>query len=50
MQILKVQILNVKDLFTKPLLPVILPESIIPAYNMKRIKPEKDKLDFKEDN
>jgi hypothetical protein len=25
-------------------------ESIIPAYNMKRIKPEKDKLSFKEDN
>jgi len=50
MQIPKVQILSVKDLFTKPL-PIKLPEdSIMPAYNIKRIKPEKDKLDFKEDN
>jgi len=49
MQIPKVQILSVKDLFTKPI-PIKLPEeSIISAYNMKRIKPEKEKLDFKED-
>ena len=48
MQIPKVQILSVKDLFTKPL-PIKLPEeSIIPAYNMKIIKPEKDKLNFRE--
>jgi len=50
MQIPKVQILSVKDLFTKPLLPVILPESIMPAYNMKRIKSEATELEFKEDN
>jgi len=44
MQIPKVQILSVKDLFTKPL-PIKLPEeSIIPAYNMKRIKPKEDTL------
>jgi len=49
MQIPKVQILSVKDLFTKPLLPVILPvEKIIPAYNMKRIKLEEDTLPLKE--
>ena len=49
MQIPKVQILSVKDLFTKPL-PIKLPEeSIIPAYNMKRIKPEGDTLPLEED-
>jgi site-specific DNA-methyltransferase (adenine-specific) len=49
MQIPKVQILSVKDLFTKPLLPVILPESIMPAYNMKRIKPKEDTLPLEEE-
>jgi len=45
MQIPKVQILSVKDLFTKPL-PLKLPEeSIIPAYNMNRIKPKEPKED-----
>ena len=45
MQIPKVQILSVKDLFTKPLPSVILlVESIIPAYSMKRIKPKEDTL------
>jgi site-specific DNA-methyltransferase (adenine-specific) len=49
MQIPKVQILSVKDLFTKPL-PIKLPEeSIIPAYNMKRIKSKGDTLPLKED-
>lgn len=49
MQIPKVQILSVKDLFTKPL-PIKLPEeSIIPAYNMKRIKPKEDILPLNED-
>jgi hypothetical protein len=44
MQIPKVQILSVKDLFTKPL-PIKLPEeSIIPAYNMKRIEPKENTL------
>ena len=44
MQIPKVQILSVKDLFTKPI-PIKLPEeSIIPAYNMKRIKPKEGTL------
>jgi site-specific DNA-methyltransferase (adenine-specific) len=48
MQIPKVQILSVKDLFTKPL-PLKLPEeSIIPAYNMKRIKPKAHDLPFEE--
>jgi len=48
MQIPKVQILSVKDLFTKPL-PIKLPEeSIIPAYNIKRIKPKEDTLSFKD--
>jgi len=50
MQIPKVQILSVKDLFTKPLPPVILPvESIIPAYNMKRIKPKEGTLPLNEE-
>jgi len=45
MQIPKVQILSVKDLFTK-LLPLKLPEeSIIPVYNMSRIKPKEPKED-----
>ena len=49
MQIPKVQILSVKDLFTKPL-PIKLPEeSIIPAYNMKKINSEATELGFKED-
>ena len=49
MQIPKVQILSVKDLFMKPL-PVKLPEeSIIPAYNMKRIKLEEDTLPLEEE-
>jgi site-specific DNA-methyltransferase (adenine-specific) len=44
MQIPKVQILSVKDLFMKPI-PVKLPEeSIIPAYNMKRIEPKENTL------
>lgn len=48
MQIPKVQILSVKDLFTKPI-PIKLPEeSIIPAYNMKRIKPKEGTLSFKD--
>jgi len=48
MQIPKVQILSVKDLFMKPL-PIKLPEeSIIPAYNMKRIKPKEGTLSFKD--
>ena len=49
MQIPKVQILSVKDLFMKPL-PIKLPEeSIIPAYNMKRIKPKEGTLSFKDE-
>jgi hypothetical protein len=44
-----VQILSVKDLFTKPLLPVILPERIMPAYNMKRIKPKEGTLPLEEE-
>jgi len=49
MQIPKVQILSVKDLFTKPI-PIKLPEeSIIPAYNMKRIKPKEGTLPLEEE-
>jgi len=49
MQIPKVQILSVKDLFTKSL-PIKLPEeSIISAYNMKMIKPEATELEFREE-
>jgi hypothetical protein len=49
MQISKVQILSVEDLFTKPL-PVKLPEeSIIPAYNMKRIKPKEGILPLEDE-
>jgi len=49
MQIPKVQILSVKDLFTKPL-PVKLPEeSIIPAYNLKKIKPKEGTLPMEEE-
>jgi hypothetical protein len=44
-----VQILSVKDLFTKPI-PIKLPEeSIIPAYNMKRIKPKEGTLPLEEE-
>jgi len=49
MQIPKVQILSVKDLFTKPLPIKLLEESIIPAYNMKRIKPKEGTLPLEEE-
>ena len=43
MQIPKVQIISVKDLFADPI-PLKLPEKIIPVYNMKRIKPQESTL------
>jgi hypothetical protein len=43
MQISKVQIISVKDLFADPI-PLKLPEKIIPVYNMKRIKPQESTL------
>ena len=49
MQIPKVQILSVKDLFTKPI-PIKLPEeSIILVYNMKKIKPKESTLPMEEE-
>jgi site-specific DNA-methyltransferase (adenine-specific) len=49
MQIPKVQILSVKDLFTKPISIKLPEESIIPAYNMKKIKPKEGTLPLEEE-